>query len=126
MFGGGVFRLVGQGELALARGDHVRYLRLPGEVAARMRELRLPGVPWTGLEPWVLFGDSVALSAHAWYAAGDDEALGRALFLACREDALKVLGSPAAELDFPVTGQLLFALGAWALLRRAASAEDAL
>ena len=126
VFGGTVFRLVGHGELALARGDHVTGLRLHREVAARMRELRLPGVAWTGLEPWVLFGDSIALSAHAWYATGDDEAHGRALFLTCREDALKTFGASPAELDFPVAGQLLFALGAWALLRQAAPAGDAL
>src|SRR5262249_33562809 len=29
------------------------------------------------------------------------------------------------DLDYPVTGILLFALGAWALLRRAAPAQDA-
>jgi len=126
VFGGSVFRLVCHGELALARGDHVTGLRMHREVAARMRELRLPGVTWSGLEPWVLFGDSMALSAHAWYATSDDEAHGRALFRTCREDALTVFGTARAELDYPVTGQLLFALGAWALLRRAAPADDAL
>lgn len=126
VFGGSVFRLVCHGELALARGDHVTGLRVHREVAARMRDLRLPGGTWTGLEPWVLFGDSMALSAHAWYATDGDEAHGRALFRTCREDAVKVLAASPAELDFPVTGQLLFALGAWALLRRIGPAEDAL
>jgi hypothetical protein len=66
------------------------------------------------------------LSAHAWYATGGDEAHGEALFLTCREDAVKVLGAAGAELDYPVTGMLLFGLGAWALLRRAAPAQDAI
>jgi predicted ATPase/DNA-binding SARP family transcriptional activator len=125
MFGGGVFRTVCRGELALARGDHADGLRMHREVAARMRELLLPGVALTGVEPWVLFGDAIALSSHAWYATGGDEAHGEALFRTCREDAIKVLGAAGAELDYPVTGTLLFGLGAWALLRRAAPKQDA-
>ena len=77
-FGGGAMRLVGRAELALASGDYVEGLRIHREAAARMRAMRLPGVALTGLEPWVLFGDSVALSAHARYAEGEDEADGRA------------------------------------------------
>lgn len=126
VFAGGSFRLICRGELTLARGDLDTGLRMHRETAARMRELRLPGVAWTGLEPWVLFGDSIALSAHARYATGGDETHGRELFLTCREDALKLFGNPPADLDYPAAGQLLFALGAWALLRRAAPAEDAL
>ena len=38
-------------------GDLVAGLRIYRECAARMREMRLPGVTRTGLEPWVLFGD---------------------------------------------------------------------
>jgi predicted ATPase/DNA-binding SARP family transcriptional activator len=125
VFGGGIFRTVCRGELALARGDHAAGLRSHREVAARMRELRLPGVALTGVEPWVLFGDAIALSSHAWYATGDDEAHGGALFRTCREDAIQVLGAAGAELDYPVTGTLLFGLGAWGLLRRAAPEQDA-
>src|SRR6185312_11913662 len=78
----------------------------------------LPGVAMTGLEPWVLFGDSMALGAHARYATGDDEAHGRALFATCRGNAVLLLRGAGPRLDYPVAGQLLFALGAWALLRR--------
>ena len=126
VFGGGSFRLVCRGELALARGDRAGGLRVHREVGAQMREIRLPGVAWTGVEPWVLFGDAIALSAHAWYATDGDEAHGDVLFRRCREDAIKVLGAASAELDFPVTGMLLFGLGAWALLRRTGPAQDAL
>ncbi|MGH3290674.1 MAG: AfsR/SARP family transcriptional regulator [Trebonia sp.] len=118
MFGGGGIRQVCRAELALASGDYAAGLRAHREAAARMRAMRLPGVVWTGLEPWVLFGDSVALSAHARYATRDDEAHGRALFLACRESAIRVFGDPGPQLDYPATAQLLFALGTWALLRR--------
>ncbi len=123
-FGGGAVRVVCQAELALAAGDHAEGLRLHREGAARMRAMRLPGIALTGLEPWVLFGDSVALSAHAHYAAGDDAAHGRALFLTCRENAIRVFGGPPPGLDYPAAGQLLFALGAWTLLRRPASDES--
>ena len=125
-FGGGAVRLVGRAELALASGDHAEGLRIHRDAAARMRALRLPGVALTGLEPWVLFGDSVALSAHARYAEGADVADGRALFLTCRENAIRAFGTPMQGFDYPAAGQLLFALGAWALFRRAAPAESAL
>jgi hypothetical protein len=125
-FGGGAVRLVGRAELALASGDYVEGLRIHREAAARMRAMRLPGVALTGIEPWVLFGDSVALSAHARYAEGEDAAEGRALFLTCRENAIRAFGTPIQGFDYPAAGQLLFALGAWALFRRAAPAESAL
>ena len=118
LFGGGAMRVVGRAELALAVGDHALGLRLHREAADRMRALRLPGVAMTGLEPWVLFGDSIALSAHARYAADDDVVRGRALFATCRDNALLLLRSASPGLDYPATGQLFFALGAWVLLRR--------
>jgi hypothetical protein len=124
-FGGTIFREMCRAELTLARGDHAAGLALHRGCMARMRELTFPGVPRTGFEPWALFGVSVALAAHAQYATGADEAHGEALFRTCRSDGLKALGAPDSELDYPVTGLVLFALGAWALLRGAASADDA-
>jgi len=118
LFGGGAMRLVCHAELALASGDHATGLRIHREAAAQMRAMRFPGIALTGLEPWVLFGESAALSAHARYATGDDEAHGRALFLSCRESAVRLFAAPGPQLDYPATGQLLFALGTWALLRR--------
>ena len=125
VFGGGSFRLMCRGELALARGDHATGLRLHREVAAQLREFRLPGVTMTGAEPWVLFGDAIALSAYAWYATDSDEAPGEAMFRRCREETITALGAAGLDLDYPVTGMLLFGLGAWSLLRRAAPARDA-
>jgi len=117
LFGAGSMRLVCEAELALASGDYATGLRLHREAAARMRTIRLPEVAMTGLEPWVLFGDSVALCAHARYASGDDVASGRALFLACRGNAVRLLRDPPPGFDHPAAGQLLFALGAWTLMR---------
>jgi predicted ATPase/DNA-binding SARP family transcriptional activator len=119
IFGGTAVRQVGRAELALARGDHDTGLRLYRECAIHMRELEFPGVPRTGAEPWALFGVSTALAAHAHYATGSDVAHGRALFAACRADALEGLAATDPHLDYPVTGQVLFALGAWGLLRQA-------
>jgi tetratricopeptide (TPR) repeat protein len=125
VLGGGMVRQVGHAELALARGDHAAGLRAYRECAAAMRELRFPGLPATGLEPWVLFGEATALAAHAHHAAGADVAHGRALFAAARDRVARVLDAAHPQLDFPVAGSALLALAAWGLLREAAQPEDA-
>jgi predicted ATPase/DNA-binding SARP family transcriptional activator len=125
-FGWAVFRQVGRAELALASGDLGAGLEMYRESTVRMREVQLPGVTRTGMEPWVLFGEAMALSAHARYAAGDAVAHGEALFRVCRTGALRVMTAENPHLDYPASGLVLFALGAWGLLRRAAPAEDAL
>jgi predicted ATPase/DNA-binding SARP family transcriptional activator len=123
---GGVFRYICRAELMLASGDSAGGLRGYRECVTRMRELEIPGMERTGAEPWALFGDAMALSAHAWYARGEDSEHGQALFSACRAGALKALGPANPRLDYPATGLLLFALGAWGLLRKAAAAPEAL
>jgi predicted ATPase/DNA-binding SARP family transcriptional activator len=115
-----------RGELMLARGDHSAGLALHRDTVASMRELAFPGVLKTGLEPWALFGASIALTAHAHYGGNAEEAYGQAFYRRCREDALTVLGSAQVDLDYPVVGLLLFALGTWSLLRRSAPADDAI
>jgi predicted ATPase/DNA-binding SARP family transcriptional activator len=125
-FGSGVFQQICRAEIVLASGEFSVGLRLYREGAASMRELSFPGVVRTGGEPWALFGAAMALSAHAQYATGDDEAHGRALFSAVREGAVKVLTPENEHLDYPAAGLLLFALGAWSLLRKVTPAEDAL
>jgi predicted ATPase/DNA-binding SARP family transcriptional activator len=124
-FGGRVFYEICGAELMLARGDHAAGLSRHRDCMVRMRELEFPGITRTGLEPWALFGASIALAAHARYATQADEAHGWAIFRRCREDALKVLGAADSDFDSPVAGLLLFALAAWGLLRGAAPAEDA-
>jgi predicted ATPase/DNA-binding SARP family transcriptional activator len=125
-FGATAFRQVGRAELALAAGDIDVGLRIYRECAARMGELELPGVSRTGMEPWVLFGDAMALSAYARYAADDnDVAHGEALFRACRTGMPRSLTSENPHIDLPASGMVLFALAAWSLLRRVAPAEDA-
>ena len=126
LFGGLVFREVGHAELALAQGDHPSGLRLYRQCAIHMRELEFPGVPRTGREPWALFGISAALTAHAHYAAGSDNECGAVLFDECRADAVRVFDPAERHLDYPVAGQVMFAVGAWGLLRSAMSADGAL
>jgi predicted ATPase/DNA-binding SARP family transcriptional activator len=125
-FGWAVFQQVGRAELALASGDLGAGLEMYRECTVRMREIQLPGVTRTGMEPWTLLGEAMALSAHARYAAGDDVAHGEALFRVCRTGTLRVMTPDNPHLDYPASGLVLFALGAWSLLRRAVPAEDAL
>jgi hypothetical protein len=125
VFGGVAFQQVCRAELLLARGDRAAGLAAYRDCADRMRQLEFPGVSRTGVEPWALFGEAMTLAAHAYYAADVDEAYAWRLFRSCREDALRALGPANADRDFPVVGLLLFALGTWALLRKAAPAADA-
>jgi len=125
VFGGIAVRQIGAAELALARGDRAGGLRAYRESAEAMRELRFPGITATGLEPWLLFGESTALTAYAHRAAPPEEAYGAALFRSCRERARRYLDPGDPQLDVPVAGMVLFGLGAWGLLRDAAPADDA-
>jgi predicted ATPase/DNA-binding SARP family transcriptional activator len=125
-FGAAAFREVGRAELALASGDLGAGLRAYRECTTMMRTLELPGISRTGMEPWALFGDAMALSAHARYAADDDDvAHGEALFRVCRTAMPRALTSENPHVDLPASGMVLFALGAWSLLRQVAPAEDA-
>jgi len=125
-FGAAAFRQVGRAELALASGDVAAGLELYRDRTTSMRDIQLPGVSRTGMEPWALFGEAMALSAHARYASGDDVAYGEELFRISRAGALRVLVAENPHLDYPASGLVLFALGAWSLLRGAAPAPDAL
>ena len=126
LFGGIAFGQIGGAELALARGDVATGLRLYRECAAALAGLRLPGIESTGMEPWGVLGESIALGAHAYHAATDaDDAYARRLFASSRERVLRMLDPANPQLDYPVAGLALFALGAWGLLRDAAPVEDA-
>jgi predicted ATPase len=126
-FGGISFRRICRAELLLADGESSAGLALYRDAAARMRDIEFPGLIRTGQEPWALFGEAMALAAHAHYAASlDDVAHGQALFSAGRDGALKVFGQDNPQMDYPAAGLLLFGLGVWSLLRRAAPARDAL
>jgi predicted ATPase len=121
------FQQICRAEIALASGNLSAGLRLHRESAAWVREASFPqGIVRTGHEPWALFGEAMALSAHARYASDSDQAHGRVLFGSCREGVVKVLSLANSHLDYPAAGIPLFALGAWSLQREAGTAEDAL
>ena len=53
-------------------------------------------------------------------------AAGRALFRECREGALRMFAAARVPLDYPAAGLVLFALGAWGLLREDGPPQEAL
>ncbi len=114
--GGPMMAAVGRAELALARGDTAGGLRRYLDAAQALRAMRWPGVAPTGVEPWALVGDAVALAAFTWHATADDDlATGHELF---RSGLLRCVGAVRrgdAAIDYPACGTLLFALGAWGL-----------
>ncbi|WP_320671071.1 ATP-binding protein [Patulibacter defluvii] len=126
IFGGAMVVDVGWAELALARGDHGDGLRRYQRVMAELRELRMPGIEPTGLEPWVLFGEATALTAFARFATtADEQAAGRELFDHALARCRAVVDPGDTFLDYPASGTLLFGLGSWGLHRGGLSPEDA-
>ena len=126
LFGGIAFRKIGAGELALARGEIRSGLRVYRECAVALADVRLPGIEPTGLEPWGMLGESIALVAHAYHGTTDaDAAYAGEVFATSRKRVLRVLDPANPHLDYPVTGLALFGLGAWGLLREATSVDDA-
>jgi predicted ATPase/DNA-binding SARP family transcriptional activator len=122
--GGWLVYALGTAELALARGEIEAGLAAYLATCERVRAVRLFGRPTTGLEPWVLLSDAIALTAFAYYAPVDDPT-GPVLFERLRHQGVEMLDSAYANLDYPVSGLVLFSLGAWGLLRDALARDDA-
>jgi predicted ATPase/DNA-binding SARP family transcriptional activator/tetratricopeptide (TPR) repeat protein len=125
IFGGRLVMEIGAAELALARGDHDAGLALYRDAVDLVRDLQFPGMSPTGLEPWLLFGEAAALTAHAYYADDAHTAAAEKMFDVCAARTQRVLDPSFDYLDYPVAGVALFALGAWGLLQGRLSAEDA-
>jgi tetratricopeptide (TPR) repeat protein len=121
--GGPFLQMLSAAELSLARGDVADGLARYRVGITGLRELRFPGMGDTsGLEPWTLYGESAGVVAFALHAEPPE---GEDIFAALRAKAPEVLGLPLEHLDFPVAGSVLYALGAWGLLRGAVPVEDA-
>jgi predicted ATPase/tetratricopeptide (TPR) repeat protein/DNA-binding SARP family transcriptional activator len=118
--GSEVVRLVGRAELALARGRTADGLAFYRKGVAAARGLRFPGFPFAnGYEPWTVFIESVALTAHARHGEGDD---GADLAAVVRGKAVSLL-APEQFHDHPVLGLALYGVAMWSLR---GSAEGAL
>lgn len=113
-------------EIALIRGDTAAALAGYRLAVERSRELRWPGVPQPVFEPWLLMSEACALTAHAHHAGPEDARYAEELFRFCLSGHVRdVLSSDSVLLDYPVAGSLLFAVGAWGLLREGLPAEAA-
>ncbi|KAA1415263.1 AAA family ATPase [Nocardioides humilatus] len=113
--------LSARAELMIARGDIEAGLRLSRAAADELIALRFPGVATSDLAPWVVFGESIAVVTHARFDSGD---AGSAYYDSLLTKAPKVIEA-GGDLDFPVLGTLLFALGTWGLHRGTLPATDA-
>ena len=111
-------------ELALARGETAAALAEYRQAVQRARDLRLPGVSQVEFTPWMLVAMSVTLTAYAYHASPEDVRYGEELFSTVRGYDLLAVENPV--FDYPVCGSMLFALGAWGLLRRAMASRDAI
>jgi hypothetical protein len=122
---GRVVRELGEAELALARGDHATGLATYLVSVGRARSLEIPGLAVTGLEPWLLYTESAALTALAHYGGPEHLARGRDLHASCLAKASAVLDADQTFLDYPVAGTVLFGLACWGLLRGPGPADHA-
>ena len=114
VLGSQMILLAARAELELARGDVQAGLRLFDEAVA---SVVVDGLDFGGLSPWVLIAASGSLVARVRYgstAADERRALEmRDLLMTEGTDESSPFGRPFQ--DFPLTGVLLAAVGAWAL-----------
>jgi len=115
LLGGAIAAASMRAELALAAGDADEGLRLYDRGVAAVRALRFPGFRLEpGMEPWALVVEATATAAHARHGRHPS---GVELHRGLVPKAGQALAADAGRLDVPVAGCVLFALGAWALLR---------
>jgi hypothetical protein len=111
-------------ELALARGRTAAALAEYRLAVRRAHNLRLPGGLRAEITPWTIMAESVTLTAYAYHAPPEDVRYGEQLFSTVRGYDLLAVENPI--LDYPLCGSVLFALGAWGLLRGAVAPHDAI
>jgi tetratricopeptide (TPR) repeat protein len=112
VLGGAIGRLAGHAELLLARGDTEAGLAAYRDAVAALLERGIPGLDLPAdYAPWVVFPESASLAAHC--------RAGRAADVGPQRDELrrKLVDLLAEDdLDYPVVGCGLFALGVWELV----------
>ncbi|GII77594.1 hypothetical protein Sru01_25760 [Sphaerisporangium rufum] len=124
VLGGVAMASVCAAELALARGETAAALAEYRRAIRRARDVRLPGMQDVEFTPWMIMTISVALTAHAYHARPQDAEYAEELFAKAR--AFDMFGADNPFLDLPLCGSMLFALGAWGLLREAMPPRDAI
>ncbi|MGY2877086.1 putative ATPase/DNA-binding SARP family transcriptional activator [Marmoricola sp. URHA0025 HA25] len=124
VFGGGLVIDLASAEMALARGDVDTGLERYRAAVVRVHELTFPGLPPTGMEPWVLFAESTALTAYAYHRPEDD-GYAPGLFRSGLDRLGSVLDPDYPYLDYPVCGLSCFALGLWGALAKALPLDEA-
>ena len=115
-------------------GDPRRARPRPGDVATglavyldasrRWPQSAFPGMEPSGMEPWTMVAEAAALIAHVRYARRPSRTPSRDRLAADLLDkGRRLLALADSFLDFPVTGMLLAALGAWLLDTRRSTQE---
>lgn len=125
LFGSELVLDLGRAELSLARGDHPAGLAYYRDAVTKVRAVHFAGLSNSGLWPWILFGESAALTAHAFYATDADLPYAQELRAVATRRLGDVLDPAFSHLDFPVAGLMFYALGSWGLLRDGLSLDDA-
>ncbi|HVE23839.1 MAG TPA: hypothetical protein VNC22_00475, partial [Sporichthya sp.] len=125
LFGAEMIFGLGRAELALAQGRHQEGLALYRASVEQVRAVRFPGLNASGLEPWILFAESAALTAHAYHATDDELPYARQLLASAIRRLSFVLDPSFHYLDFPVCGLVLFAIGSWGVQRGDLPLRDA-
>lgn len=115
IWGGGMAVSSTRGELAFARGDVAAGLAHYDDAVAQAERMSFPGLTREpGLEPWILFADSCALTAYARHGLPGDH--GDSLLTRMRAKGARCTDAQGRR-DYPAIGCVLFSLGAWELLR---------
>ena len=115
-FGGQSVESGTRAELALAKGDVDGGLAAYLAAVDQMSRIRFPGMETSGMEPWTIVAESAALMAHVRYAATvAHEAERDRLAGVLLAKGVRLMRMDNSFLDFPVTGMLLAAVGAWSL-----------
>jgi hypothetical protein len=139
LWGGGMAITTGMAELARARGDIAGCLQLYDTHAAELATMRVPGLAMiTGIEPWVVFSEALALVAHARLdpepptpepptpEPPTPDSPGPVYFTRLTQRIKRTLAQDNVYLDYPVAGLGLFALSLWGLRRDAMPPRDAI
>jgi tetratricopeptide (TPR) repeat protein len=115
--------LLGQAELALAEGDIDGGLGRYRRCIEISHSRRMDSFSDATLGPWTLYAESSALFASVIYGRREEA---RDLADVLRAKAGQVLSEPLGRIDYPVTGCVLLALGAWDLTGEPADPEPAI